>query len=159
WLVPRSATLRPGHCWCRNVPMRAYTLGLGFVLLTVGTARGQYEPTAFSTSKPYRNYPGCPCPSAYPNYPSDPTAPQKDGKEPAAEPEQNQFAGATEAGTQPGAMFNPNMFGDLIGISGSRIVRLGTGATTVARGLPISGRYNGFKITDNESPRPVDRVF
>ena len=38
----------------------------------------------------------------------------KDGNPPAAGPDQ--LAGATEAGTQPGAQFNPYMFGDRFGI-------------------------------------------
>jgi hypothetical protein len=72
----------------------------------------------------------------------------------------NLFAGVTEAGTQPGSMFNPNMFGDLIGISSVRSIVLGRGPTaTTIRGLPVTGRYNGFKVTDNDNPRPVDRIF
>jgi hypothetical protein len=116
------------------------------------------------------------------------------------------FAQASEAGTQPAATFNPNMFGDALGPFYSRLATTAvtttstvvgfedrvvgirervvtdpsTGRQTVVREpivqrvpivvtntsqtvervkLPIPGRYNGIKVQDNESPRPVDRVY
>jgi hypothetical protein len=151
----------------------------------------------------------CPCPGTNPAGPSAPASPTSPGQNPATDPNApstpNLFAGATEAGTQPGAMFNPNMFGDMIGIFGQRSVTVpghfinvpittyttvttnstSTNLTTdppttttttttqripnttyvrqqvtaVVQGIPITGEYSGFKITDNESPRPTDRVF
>jgi hypothetical protein len=86
-----------------------------------------------------------PCPPSTPPTPSTPAEPKKSA-EPNVAPNENapnQFAGATEAGTQPGAMFNPNMFGDQFGSSrGTLTATVGTltaqsflstpGASTVA---------------------------
>jgi hypothetical protein len=127
------------------------------MLLVLGSARAQEEPLILTATKPFRNYPAYPnCqPSPIPVYPSDQG--KKDGMEPV--PDVGMLAGGTEAGTQPRPMFNPNVFGDLIGINSTRVVTLGNGATTVAHGIPLAGRYVGFQITDDESPRPVDRVY
>ncbi len=65
------------------------------------------------------------------------------------------FASAGEAGGETAGSFNPTMFGDLIGITGRRVVRLSSGHTAVVT-VPIN---SSFKITENESPRPLDRVF
>lgn len=152
--------------------MRAFALGFSFLfVLAGGSVYGQDDPLIRTGSQHFRpyQYPNCP-PGTYPLNPSDPSMPidpkapfdpkmPPDPKNPlTANPDL--FAGATEAGTQPGAMFNANMFGDLIGISGQRLVQGRQGSTPVAlRGVTIPGRYNGFKITDNESPRPIDRVY
>src|SRR5262249_41059446 len=52
---------------------------------------------------------------------------------------------------------NPAMFGDQLGPVINRTVILPSGATTTAR-VPLAVR-GAFKGADNESPRPVDRVF
>jgi hypothetical protein len=68
-----------------------------------------------------------------------------------------QAAPTPEAGAGEGGSFNPQMFGDLIGITGCRTVTLRNGNSRVIR-VPVASS-SGFKISDNESPRPVDRVF
>ena len=84
------------------------------------------------------------------------------------------LAQGTERGAQPVAAFRDTMFGDLLGISASVIVLPNTrntlfpgsaanaiadqtGQPVVIR-APLSTRYNGIKISDNESPAPQDRV-
>lgn len=84
-----------------------------------------------------------------------------------------QAAQAGEAGTASASSFNPTMFGDLIGIRRYRMVpvpqkQVGrqNGATVQAQpplrtgSVPVvSFTANAFKITENESPRPTNRVF
>jgi hypothetical protein len=201
--------------------------------------------------------PYCPAPGIAP--PLDPTPskePEKRDAPPPVEPATrlppiDMLAGATETGAQPGAQYNPVMFGDLFGISSNRFVTIpgrfiqvpvvanfsasssntvlipstvvtnnivttinnnttitqiinpslppppptvttntttstqqqsqtqtqnvpttqtsqtnGTiiGVTQIplqvaSRGVPIAGQYNGFKISENETPRPIDRVY
>ena len=125
---------------------------------------------------PYPAYPIVPGTPGMPGYPGSPTEPGKlpDGTTPepklpsdVTQPQgpTDQFAQAGEAGAQQGGMFNQNMFGDLIGIAGSRVVFTPSpfGGTPVAHttraGIGITTRYQGLKITDNDSPRPIDRVF
>jgi len=152
------------------------------LLLAIGKAAGQEGPVRQAGFKPFgqRTPPACDCPpgTVLPSPPADPNAkvdPKVDPKMDMPPAMGDQFAGATEAGTQPGSQFNPNMFGDLIGISGRRNVvvpgqfvninprRDGTPilvpATVTSQGLPIGPQYNGFKVTDNESPRPTNRLY
>jgi hypothetical protein len=84
------------------------------------------------------------------------------------------FARAPEGGTQP-APDVPGVMGDLIGVFGNRVIFLPTGVTAgaVQRQFPGFRTLNGnvsaivaplplrtaFKITENESAKPVDRVF
>ena len=108
------------------------------------------------------------CPSQAPAQPGQP------GEPPATAPAEP-FAQAPEAGTQAAETYNPNMFGDLIGPFGTQ--RIQTGRTRLVR-VPFPGGSfslvrvpvilevrepladrGTFKIADNESPRPVDRVF
>ena len=72
---------------------------------------------------------------------------------PVADP----FARAPETGTLAAATFNPNFFGDLIGVS--RTGRLIDGAGNPIVRIPVLPRYNGLKVTDNDNPRPQDRFF
>lgn len=133
--------------------MRTFAIGLTTLLVLVNGVSAQEEQLFQTGFRPQRCLPDCP-PGTYPTDPSTPVP------DPMMGGQRDIFAGATEAGTQPRAMFNPNMFGDLIGIASSRNVLLGQGPTfTTVRGLPVTGRYNGFKITDNDNPRPVDRIF
>ncbi len=62
------------------------------------------------------------------------------------------LAQAPEAGTQAAASLNPGFFGDFIGLSTR--VQSGRGVLSV----PVAPRYNGFKISDADGPRPSDRV-
>jgi hypothetical protein len=144
--------------------MRTFAIGLATLLVVTSIVSAQEEQLNQASFRPCRVYPNCP-PGTYPPY--DPSTPVPD---PMREPG-DRFAGAPEAGTQPAAMFNPNMFGDLIGIASSRNIVIGQSTTftpngnitvpiqQTVRGLPVVGRYNGFKITDNDNPRPVDRIF
>jgi len=156
-------------------------MGVAFLLFG-SSAYSQSEPIILTTGKVHRQpvqpaQPNCP-PGIYPSPPADPTQkidPKVDPMPPPPPPMGDQLAGATEAGTQPGSSFNPSMFGDLIGISGRRSVVVPgqfvninprrdatpiiVPATVVAQGLPIGPQYNGFKVTDNESPRPNNRLY
>ncbi len=145
--------------------MRGSSLATALVFAVVASTYADDNPLIQTGSRPcyspYQVQDCCP-PGAVPGttMPSEPKS--ADGNAAPAAPDL--FAGATEAGTQPGATFNPNVFGDLIGISGIRNVTFpgrngATPTVRAVRGLPLSGQYNGFKITDNESPRPVDRVY
>lgn len=110
--------------------------------------------------------PGCPAPGT----PGTPGTLGTPG-EAAAQPGQTEPTGATpspEAGSLAANTFDPSVFGDLIGPIGTRIVtptsvtKPGTpklsGSNRVAIIAPVP--YRGtFKITENESPRPTDRVF
>jgi hypothetical protein len=81
------------------------------------------------------------------------------------------FAQPGAGGTQAAAMFEPGLFGDLIGVSGRRVIVLPAGVSPpphtqfqaisgnkIAVIAPLPFR-SVFKITENESPRPTDRVF
>jgi len=174
--------------------MRSHALGLGLVLLALTSARAQNalpegwkavesnDQIKLLNATIIREAPE-PEKKAPPEKMPDPVKkpdPMK-APEPAKLSDLNtppaqgdQFAGATEAGTQPGAMHNPAMFGDLIGVMGQRrfavgqpIIIPGTNnsptqvvqPTQVVRGIPMPGRYNGFKVSDNDSPRPQNRIY
>src|SRR5262245_3265260 len=62
---------------------------------------------------------------------------------------------APEAGGLAQGTFNPNFFGDQIGISANRRV---PGQSAMVR-IPVLPRYAGVKPTDNDGPRPTDRVY
>jgi hypothetical protein len=68
-----------------------------------------------------------------------------------------QAAQTPEAGPGETGSFNPQMFGDLIGVSALRTITVAQGVTRTVR-VPITSA-GAFKIADNESPRPQDRVF
>ncbi|MCI0465274.1 MAG: hypothetical protein L0Z62_50775 [Gemmataceae bacterium] len=73
-------------------------------------------------------------------------------------PTTDAFSQAPPAGGAETGGFNPAMFGDLPGGPNMNIlVRLPNGAT-VAATAPVIGR-GAFKIAENESPRPTDRIF
>jgi hypothetical protein len=85
---------------------------------------------------------------------------------------QENLAQAPEAGTEPGGSFNPALFGDLIGITGSRVIILPKGVTVGAvqrgqvKGVPPgpSGSYFFLRRavfgaavgTPLTGPRPYD---
>jgi hypothetical protein len=123
--------------------------------------------------------PDCARPPAAPGIPGVPEAPSAVTPEgqPAAPAPGAAFAQAPEAGTQPAASFNPGMFGDAGGAARRRVPPTGGGGT--AGGGAVGTRPGdlrvvsgdrihvdavvpwrvSFKIAENESPRPVDRVF
>lgn len=93
--------------------------------------------------------------------PSTPQTPQTPGAprpENAQAPVTDAFSQAPEAGTEAAGSFNPQMLGDFIG--GSATIANPASGTSPSRSVrqPLAGR-SGFKIADNESPRPVNRVF
>ncbi len=125
--------------------------------------------------------PNCGTPTAPGQYPQGtmpggtiPTTPAP--MEPGAAPNlpTDAFARAPEGGTQPAADV-PGVFGDQIGIFGNRVILLPPGVTgpAIQRQFPgfrqVSGNTSilvaplpyrtGFKITENESAKPVDRIF
>ncbi|HJZ90397.1 MAG TPA: hypothetical protein VKE40_05960, partial [Gemmataceae bacterium] len=75
---------------------------------------------------------------------------------PAAVPPAGAAARAPEAGGVAPSTFNPNFFGDQIGVLGTRT---STTTATSRVQIPILPRYVGLKPTDNDGPRPQDRAF
>jgi len=98
--------------------------------------------------------PYCPpvCPPVQPDGTRPPTEPP-----PVQPPMTDAFAQAGEGGTAPAASFQPGFFGDLVGYSGARIFRNPNQSTQLVR-VPFAARA-GVKITDGESPRPMNRIF
>jgi hypothetical protein len=119
---------------------------------------------------PPRPAPGCPQPYV-PGTPGMPGTPGTPGVQPGemAPPGGEVTSQSPEAGALAAASFDPAIFGDLIGVQGQRILVLPQGVTPPPHARVISGNkiaivapvpYRGtFKITENESPRPTDRVF
>jgi Putative MetA-pathway of phenol degradation len=118
--------------------------------------------------QPLQPVPQAPVPSTPPTVPqtppqaTPPTAPQTPSQptpEAAAETPSpfTDFEGA-RAGAGLGETFamNPAMFGDQMGVMVNRVISV-NGVTKTAR-IPFAAR-GAFKIADNESPRPTDRVF
>jgi hypothetical protein len=77
-------------------------------------------------------------------------------------------AAQSEAGGQPSGSYSPAMFGDLIGVTGQRVLFLPKGVTPPPGTVSVNNRAaliapgptrSAFKITENESPRPEDRVY
>jgi hypothetical protein len=164
------------------------------VLLAAGAAYGQYQPAPHADFAPPRYaspgcqccppggpvMPGVPAPPGVPPMPgADQTAPPRvDMTQPPQLPQQptlssDALAQAGGRGTLGDTGGTPPIFGDLIGIQGSRVVVLAPGATLppqqartfrvvngnriiVAAPVPYRGAY---KITENESPRPTTRLY
>jgi len=109
--------------------------------------------------------PGCPAPATPATPSTSPTQP--DQPTPAQPQASDAFAQSPEAGSQVAGSFDPGVFGDLIGSQGQRI--LAVPGSAAAAGLLANGNrvavaaplpYRGtFKISENESPLPTDRVF
>jgi hypothetical protein len=96
-----------------------------------------------------------------PGTPGMPGTPGTPGAEPnaaAQPPTTDAFAQAGEAGGMPSGSYQPAFFGDLLGYSATRVVRDARGNTHLIR-PPVPVRASAIKIVDNESPRPVNRVF
>lgn len=74
----------------------------------------------------------------------------------AQPPVTDAFAQAPEAGTEAPASFNPQMLGDFLGGAACTAIP-GFGSSYSAR-VPLAAR-GGYKISDNESPRPTNRIF
>ncbi len=105
-------------------------------------------------------------PGAAPAQPGTAPAQQAPGQE-AAQPAATDFGQAPESGSSGYASAAPTMIGDFLGgatvrttvftpvaVSGTTVVRFASRTVSV----PVLGR-GAFKIQENESPRPLDRVF
>jgi hypothetical protein len=114
---------------------------------------------------PATTAPTQPAQPTQPTTPSQPAQPQTPAPAEQTSPAPDQGAApslpteqAAAAGGESFASATPNMIGDLLaGASIRRTVRFPNGATVNAV-LPVQAR-SGFKIGENESPRPQDRVF
>jgi hypothetical protein len=99
-------------------------------------------------------------PAPAPCAPAQPAATASKEAAPPAQaprPPDDAFAQAPEAGTEAAASYAPNMIGDFVSYefgSPSRSSGSGSGNTHA----PLIARGE-FKVADNESPRPLDRVF
>jgi hypothetical protein len=103
---------------------------------------------------PTPTQPGAPtAPPSTTQQPTDQTA------QPAVQPPDSlaQAAQTPEAGPGEGGSFNPQMFGDLFGPVGTKVITTPQGVTRTVR-VPITSG-GAYKISENESPRPVDRIF
>jgi hypothetical protein len=68
--------------------------------------------------------------------------------------DQNQFASAQEAGSAAGSS-PANMFGDIVGYTG----RVSSSNPGHSASYVTIASVSGFKISDNDSPKPQDRIF
>jgi hypothetical protein len=131
-------------------------------------------PPPYCPPSPYGGYPTYPTPTTPPPTTPPTTPPTVPPTAPAPEltPDtamQEAFAAAPEAGTEAGASFNPSMFGDLIGVVGRQVVSVPNGVTLPPGFKRISGNLailaaplpvrSAFKISEQESPRPQNRVY
>jgi hypothetical protein len=101
--------------------------------------------------------PPCECPPATPGSPNPTTDPS------AMPPQSNAFnealASAGEGGTQPAASYMPGFFGDILGgFVTTRVFSFALDRFVTVQ-IPNSSQAGGYKISENESPRPIDRVF
>lgn len=140
--------------------------GVGVCLALAGSQAWAAEPEVIAglpRFQPY--YPGCPVPppSCPPSQPQ--TLPQQPQPPQPPAPATDAFAQAPAAGTDVPSSYNPQMLGDFLGYSALLRVRLAT--PTVIAGVstrtavihaPLASRA-AFKIADNESPMPQDRIF
>jgi hypothetical protein len=107
--------------------------------------------------------PCVPCPPATePRSPMDPNAPLSQGDQAAQSPFNQALASAGEGGTQPAASYAPGFFGDLLG--GGVVTFVGFrnkdgGFNRVPIIAPDVSQASSIKISDGDSPRPLDRVF
>jgi hypothetical protein len=106
-----------------------------------------------------RSPPKCPAPP--PRLPDSIPMPETEPNDPSPLSGPNAFnealASAGEGGTQPVTSYAPGFFGDFLGAFGTKVVN--TGGQTRFALAPLVNHAGGIKVTDNESPRPVDRVY
>jgi hypothetical protein len=158
--------------------------GAGLCLALAALHVSAQEPTVVPAAHPLRGN-NCPppqivlpdCPKFTPGTPSPggpgqvpPVIPPDQGLQPPAAADT--LGQAPEGGTLAAATRDPGLFGDLIGIQGHRVILLPRGVTagSVPKGVqvlsgnralvvaPLPAR-GAFKITENESPLPSNRVF
>jgi len=126
---------------------------------------------------PPKAAPAAPAPAPTQQCPAPPMFPAPAPPAPGAPPAAPIFAEAAPAGTEVGGgAFNPQMLGDsLSAVTG--VTPVGTFAllpgstfalnrnispnlqTQFAGNVPVPFSISGFKIADNEGPRPEDRIF
>jgi hypothetical protein len=129
---------------------------VSFVCLTLElAASAQAQQDSFVQAPAPQQPPAAAQPAPQP--PTRPPAPQAPPG-PMATTQPGGAPPAPEAGAEAlASAATPNMIGDLLGLAGNQVVRLPNGATATARIPPtVAG---AFKISENESPRPTDRVF
>ncbi len=144
-------------------------VGLGLAVTWSGARATEPTPDhGWKTQQPCPPVKVHPCPPpqypsvtpAQPGAPGTPTTDPSTSQQPAVQPPSDAFAqGAQtpEAGPGDGGSYNPQMFGDLVGYIGTKVV---TGPNGVTRSVKVPiGSSGSYKISENESPRPVDRVF
>lgn len=121
--------------------------------------------------------PNCPPPTiSLPSTTSPQSTTQQSPTDPSAQAQNDAFAQANEAGTEAGQSFTPQMIGDFAGPAGSphirssnsnRINNLAAYYASYSSSSNSSSSHirvpviagGPFKIAENESPRPDDRVF
>lgn len=90
----------------------------------------------------------------------DPKADPKMEAPPVEAPVTGVFGEQALAGSGGATTFNPAMFGDALAVKfiRSRVTPGAPGTQSFSVAQPYTGTAN-FKVSDNESPRPVDRIF
>jgi hypothetical protein len=104
-------------------------------------------------------------PGSTPSTPGTPGTPSTPGTAPGTtpatppsiSPQEAVAGGGSEAGSGASGSLAPNMIGDL-GVTGNFFVAQGTSRNRTFVAVPIAVRGT-FKISENESPRPQDRIF
>jgi hypothetical protein len=101
-----------------------------------------------------------------PNQPNtDPNQPNTQPNQPSNSPFNEALASAGEGGTQPAASYMPGFFGDVLGgvilVPGAvPNTSSGGGAFEARNLLSINvSQASAIKISDSDSPRPMDRVY
>ncbi len=139
--------------------MRVFRWNLAILVSSLGVAATAQEfvPTSGWRGRQRAN---CPCPP--PGLPQSAPVSESGIEPPSEPPSSNAFndalASAGEGGTQPAAGYMPGFFGDFLGAFGVKLVNLGGVAPRFAF-APLVNHAGAIKVTDNESPRPVDRVY
>lgn len=160
---------------------RLFGYSLGLALTVGGGSAWAAEPTVYypGGQPNCAPLPNCPRPETIPVIPAPATKPSEKpepGKPPAdqpqdqAQPQTDAFNQTPESGTETAQSFNPQMIGDFIGYTACRKITSSSSSTSSSGGsfsgsssssiiCGVVGSRNGFKIADNESPRPMCRIF
>lgn len=102
----------------------------------------------------------CPPPAALaPSPDSSKPPPDQVAKPPQSSAFNEALASAGEGGTQPAAGYMPGMFGDILGGFTTTQVFIPALDGFVTVQIPNGSQSAGYKISENESPRPIDRIF
>lgn len=139
--------------------MRLFRWKLAILLTCAGLEARAQEIVPVSGCRLQSPY--CPCPAPY--LPETAPIPQTRSDAPTSQtPATNAFnealASAGEGGTQPAAGYAPGFFGDFLGSFGTQFINV-NGVAPRFGFVPLVNHAGGIKVTDNESPRPMDRLF